>query len=78
MNQNIIGKKLLLLRGKKSREQVAKRVKVSVSALQMYENGKRVPRDEIKIRIAEYYGTTVQDIFFGEQPHESCGKSYLA
>jgi len=30
----------------------------------MYELGYRVPRDEIKMKLADYYGVTVQSLFF--------------
>lgn len=59
-----IAKRLVELRGNKSREDVANSVNISCSALSMYEQGNRIPRDEIKVRLANYYGTTVQDIFF--------------
>lgn len=59
-----VAQKLIRLRGDKSREEVAKKIGVSVSAISMYENGERIPRDDIKIRIADFYNTTVQDIFF--------------
>lgn len=65
-----IAERLVELRGEKSREQVAEAVNVSVSAISMYENGQRIPRDEIKVRLADYYGTTVQDIFFDCKSHE--------
>lgn len=65
-----IAERLVELRGEKSREQVAEAVNVSVSAISMYENGQRIPRDEIKVRLADYYGTTVQDIFFNCESHE--------
>lgn len=55
------------LRGEKSREKVAKDNSISVSAICMYENGRRVPRDEIKIRLANYYGVEVSDIFFNQK-----------
>lgn len=58
------GAKLKELRGTKSQETVANDVGISVSALGMYETEQRVPRDEIKIRLANYYQSTVQDIFF--------------
>lgn len=45
-------------------EEVAKGCGISVSAVQMYECGQRVPRDEIKIAMANFFGTTVQDLFF--------------
>ncbi|MBP3040560.1 helix-turn-helix transcriptional regulator [Bacillaceae bacterium Marseille-Q3522] len=64
MNKNKIAKKLIKLRKNRTREEVANNLKISVSALQMYECGKRVPKDEIKIRIASFYGLTVQEIFF--------------
>ena len=55
---------LIELRKGKSREEVAKAIGVSVSAISMYENGERIPKDSIKVKLAEYYGKTVQDIFF--------------
>lgn len=64
MNKKIIASRLIKLRDKKNREDVANDLGISLSALQMYENGQRVPRDEIKIKIANYYGKTVQEIFF--------------
>ena len=45
-------------------EDVAKGCGVSVSAIQMYECGQRVPRDGVKIAMADYFGKTVQDLFF--------------
>lgn len=58
------GEKLRKLRGDKSQVAVAKDLMISDSALSAYETDERVPRDEVKIRIAEYYKTTVQEIFF--------------
>ena len=61
-----IGSKLRTLRTEsgKSTEEVAKSLGVSTSAIGMYENGYRIPRDEIKIRIAEFYNVPVESIFF--------------
>lgn len=58
--------KLIKLRKKKgfSRQKVADDLGISLSAVQMYENGERVPRDSIKMALADYYGTSVQRIFF--------------
>ena len=61
-----IAKKLIELRGERTREEVAKAIGVSVSAVGMYENGERIPRDFIKIRIAKYYNRSVEEIFFAE------------
>ena len=59
-----VGERLQKLRGDKSREEVAKAIGVSVSAIAMYENGERIPRDSIKVKFAEYYDKSVQEIFF--------------
>ena len=59
-----IAERLRKARGNKRREDVAAAVGVSVSAIAMYENGERVPRDETKIKLAVYYKTTVQKLFF--------------
>ena len=59
-----IGKRLIELRGEKTQEKVAKDNNISVSALSMYEQGNRIPRDEVKIRLAEYYNVSVEKLFF--------------
>lgn len=64
MDMKVIGKKLRELRGNLSRKKVADIIGVSVSSLAMYENGERIPRDEVKIKIAELYGKSVGTIFF--------------
>lgn len=67
MDAKKIGNKLIELRSDVSREKVANDLGISISALAMYEQGNRIPRDEIKIKIAQYYNKTVQEIFFGKQ-----------
>lgn len=64
MNAVNVGRKLIELRGNRTQEEVAKANGLSVSAVGMYERGERIPRDEIKIRLAKYYNESVQDIFF--------------
>jgi transcriptional regulator with XRE-family HTH domain len=63
---NNVGLILKELRGEKSREYVAAANNISVSALTMYENGKRMPRDEIKVRLSKFYGVSVGALFFGQ------------
>lgn len=58
------GTKLRALRGKRTLQKVADDIGITKSALAMYERDQRIPRDEIKIRIAKYYGETVQFIFY--------------
>lgn len=53
-------------RGEMSCKDVANKLGISQSALSMYESGKRVPRDELKVRMAKLYNTTVGHLFFGE------------
>ena len=61
-----IGAKLKALRAKKkkSQQQAADDLNITKSSLAMYERDARIPRDEVKVRIAEYYGVTVQALFF--------------
>jgi putative transcriptional regulator len=47
-----------------SRMEVAKLCAISKSAISMYEIGKRIPKDDIKIRLAKCYNTTVEKIFY--------------
>lgn len=53
-------------RGDMSCKDAANKLGISLSALSMYESGKRVPRDELKVRMAKLYNTTVGRLFFGE------------
>lgn len=72
MDREAIAKKLMELRGNRSREEVSKACGISVSALAMYEQGERIPRDDIKIRLASYYNRSVNFIFFAKREHEKC------
>lgn len=66
MDYEGIRRRLIDARGKKSQTEVAKDLGISVSALSMYESCERVPRDEVKEQLAQYYGLTVGFLFFGE------------
>lgn len=61
-----VAERLVAARGNRKREEVAAAVGVSLSAIAMYESGGRVPRDETKIKLADYYNTTVQELFFNQ------------
>ncbi len=63
------GLKLKELRGKRSQEEIANEIGITKSSWAMYERNERVPRDEIKVKIANYFGKTVQEIFFGNVEH---------
>lgn len=72
MNAEVIGEKIKNLREKNniSRENFANAVEISQSALSMYENGQRIPRDEVKLRIARFFNTSIEELFFTNQVHE--------
>lgn len=52
------------LRGDRSQSEIAAAVGITKSSWAMYERGERNPRDEIKKKIAAYFGKTVQEIFY--------------
>lgn len=60
------GARLRELRGGRTQQEVAAELGISKSALAMYEQDKRTPRDEVKIKLARFYGKTVQFIFYPE------------
>lgn len=70
MNRDEMGIRLKKLRGERTQEEVALANDISISALAMYESGKRVPRDEVKIRLANYYKVSINFLFFGQNSHK--------
>ena len=48
----------------KTQKEVADAVGVTAMAVCQYEAGTRVPSDQVKIALAEYFGRTVENIFF--------------
>lgn len=57
------------LRGDKSQSEIAEDIGITKSSWAMYERGERVPRDEVKIKIANYFNKTVEEIFFNNKEH---------
>ena len=66
-----VGEKLVALREKRSQKEVAEALGISQSALCQYETDERVPRDEIKVRLSNYYGVSIQALFYAQGNHES-------
>ncbi len=64
MDKKIIGQRIKKLRGNRSMRAVADACGISKSTLAMYETGQRVPKDEIKIRIAKFFDVSVETLFF--------------
>ena len=63
---------LIKLRGTRSRAEVAKDLKITPQGLGMIERGDRVPRPDLMKRIADYYGKTVDELFFNADGHDAC------
>lgn len=64
IDMKAVGKKLRELRGIRTRTGVAKEIGVSYSALAFYESGQREPSGNVKKKLADYYGVTVESIFY--------------
>lgn len=64
MNANTVAAKLKELRGEKTQAEIADALGIRRSAYNNYEAGLRIPKDVIKKQIADYYGVSVDSIFF--------------
>ena len=67
-NSEIVGKRIKKLRESKkySQETLANMIGTATSTISMYESGERIPRDEIKAKIAMALGKSVNYIFYKE------------
>lgn len=66
MDRIAVGQRLRNLRGDKTLDEVAKALGVTSMAVSLWERGERIPNDDIKIKIAAYYKSSVTDIFFAD------------
>jgi len=66
INAKAIGLKIKNLRESNNltQEEFCKKVDITQSALSNYENGLRIPRDEVKLRIARCFDTSIEAIFY--------------
>ncbi len=64
MNPQRIGEKLKALRSNQTLKEVSGILGISDSALNAYEHGLRVPRDDVKIKLAKYYGQSIESLFY--------------
>ena len=64
MNAVQNGKLLRQLRGSQAVSETAKALNISESSLTKYEYGVRTPRDDLKVRMAEFYNKSVQELFY--------------
>ena len=66
-----IGRRLRVLRGIRTRVVVEDETGISQGRLGNYEHGSRIPNDEAKVLLANYYGVTVQELFFTDNNNET-------
>lgn len=59
-----IAERLVRARGKRTQREVAGKLGIAVSTLGMYETGRRVPKDEIKVKLSKLYGVPIQELFY--------------
>ena len=64
LDARVIGDRLRQLRGDRTQAAVAEAVGVTDMAISQYEAGIRVPSDEIKLRLADFYGVGIERLFF--------------
>jgi DNA-binding XRE family transcriptional regulator len=57
------------LRGDRTQEEIATALGITKSSWAMYERDERVPRDEVKIRIAKFFGKSVEELFYTQIEH---------
>lgn len=66
---NIIGMRIAKLRKEKgmTQEQLANAIGITRVAITQYENGERIPKDEIKIALSNVLGQQVGSLFYNEK-----------
>lgn len=65
------GNSIKTLREKRnlSQLQLSEAIGVSPSSITMYEREERIPRDSVKIKLANFFDVTVESIFFTKEQH---------
>lgn len=61
------GERLRELRANRGQAEVAEAIGVSTMAISQYETGKRIPQDKIKVKLARYFGQSVESLFFSQK-----------
>ena len=63
-DRTVVGERLKKLRGSRTQGEVAEARGVTPMAVSQWENGLRMPSDDMKVKIAQFYKKTVMVIFF--------------
>jgi len=61
------GERLRELRANRGQAEVAEAIGVSTMAISQYETGKRIPQDKIKVKLARYFGQSVESLFYNQK-----------
>ena len=73
MNSKAIGNRIRGLREElgQSKRFVAGQLGISYSSMCQYEYGLRIPGDETKLKIADYFGQSVESLFYAPDNNET-------
>lgn len=73
MTKEQIGERLKSMREERgmTKRFVAKKTKLPYRTYCSYEYGERIPSDQNKVVLADFFGTTVGDLFFAEGNNET-------
>lgn len=74
---NVLGQRIKALREERglTQKDLAKTLNIANTTLSQYESGQRIPSDEVKIKIAEYFRVTL-DYLFGVSDNKE-GYEYI-
>lgn len=64
MNKQQIAENLKILRGERTQKEVADAIGITPMAISQYESAERIPNDVIKMKLAAYFGVSVESLFF--------------
>lgn len=67
MNMELLGLRLRAMRGDRTLSEVSDATGIGISALNNYELGLRMPKDEAKIALANYYGLSIGELFYPDE-----------
>ncbi|MBR1623047.1 MAG: helix-turn-helix transcriptional regulator [Pseudobutyrivibrio sp.] len=59
-----VGRAIKEMRGNRSQQEIADALGCTKMAISQYENGQRMPNDDMKVSIANFFGVTVGSLFF--------------
>ena len=63
-DRKVIGRRLRELRGSRTLAEMAEIFEVSEVTVSLWERGERMPNDDRKVKIANFYKRSVNSIFF--------------